>query len=143
MLVAPVGWSMAPMGAVEGDWASVALAVTASSAPARGRERVARRGVRRSACVGMGRQTAPPRTRFPEPCGHVLHCGPEERQAAEVSAPMGTIIIREMVGTSPDSFSDAVRHAVQVASRTVRNIREVEVVKSTARVVAGQIAEYW
>jgi flavin-binding protein dodecin len=55
---------------------------------------------------------------------------------------MGTIIIREMVGTSPDSFSDAVRHAVQVASRTVRNIREVEVVKSTARVVDGEIAEY-
>ena len=63
-------------------------------------------------------------------------------QAAEVNGPMGTIIIREMVGTSPDSFSDAVRHAVQVASRTVRNIREVEVVKSTARVVDGQIAEY-
>ena len=55
---------------------------------------------------------------------------------------MGTIIIREMVGSSPDSFSDAVRQAVKTASRTVRNIREVEVVKSTARVVDGQIAEY-
>jgi len=55
---------------------------------------------------------------------------------------MGVIIIREMVGASPDSFSDAVRQAVATASRTVRNIREVEVVKSTARVSDGQIAEY-
>ncbi len=55
---------------------------------------------------------------------------------------MGVIIIREMVGSSPDSFSDAVRQAVATASRTVRNIREVEVVKSTARVTDGQITEY-
>ena len=55
---------------------------------------------------------------------------------------MGVIIIREMVGSSPDSFSDAVRQAVATASRTVRNIREVEVVKSTARVSEGQISEY-
>ena len=55
---------------------------------------------------------------------------------------MGVIIIREMVGSSPDSFSDAVRQAVATASRTVRNIREVEVVKSTARVNDGQISEY-
>lgn len=55
---------------------------------------------------------------------------------------VGVIIIREMVGSSPDSFSDAVRQAVATASRTVRNIREVEVVKSTARVTDGQITEY-
>ena len=55
---------------------------------------------------------------------------------------MGVIIIREMVGSRPDSFSDAVRQAVGTASRTVRNIREVEVVKSTARVTDGQITEY-
>jgi flavin-binding protein dodecin len=55
---------------------------------------------------------------------------------------MGVIIIREMVGSSPTSWSDAARVAVATASRTVRNIREVEVVKSTARVVDGQITEY-
>ena len=48
---------------------------------------------------------------------------------------MGVLIIREMVGTSATSWSDAARQAVATASRTVRNIREVEVVKSTARVV--------
>jgi hypothetical protein len=55
---------------------------------------------------------------------------------------MGVIIIREMVGTSPSSWSDAARQAVATASRTVRNIRTVEVVKSTAVVENGEIAEY-
>jgi dodecin len=55
---------------------------------------------------------------------------------------MGVIIIREMVGTSPQSWSDAARVAVATASRTVRNIREIEVVKQTARVSDGQVVEY-
>jgi flavin-binding protein dodecin len=55
---------------------------------------------------------------------------------------MGVIIIRDMVGTSPRSWSDAARQAVATASRTVRNIRSVEVVKSTAKVEDGEIVEY-
>jgi flavin-binding protein dodecin len=55
---------------------------------------------------------------------------------------MGVIIIREMVGSSPRSWSDAARQAVATASRTVRNIQAIEVVKSTARVENGEIAEY-
>ncbi len=54
----------------------------------------------------------------------------------------GVIIIREMVGTSPKSWSDAARQAVTTASRTVRNIKMVEVVKSTAVVDGGEIVEY-
>lgn len=55
---------------------------------------------------------------------------------------MGVIIVREMVGTSPTSWSDAARKAVATASRTVRNIRTVEVVKSMAVVENGEIVEY-
>ena len=55
---------------------------------------------------------------------------------------MGVIIIREMVGTSPTSWSDTERQAVATASRTVRNIRTVEVVESTAVVENGEIVEY-
>ena len=55
---------------------------------------------------------------------------------------MGVIIIREMVGTSPRSWSDAARQAVVTASRTVRNIRSVEVVKSSALVEDNEIVEY-
>jgi hypothetical protein len=57
-------------------------------------------------------------------------------------ARVGVIIIREMVGTSPVSWSDAARQAVATASRTVRNIRTVEVLRSTARVEDGEIVEY-
>jgi flavin-binding protein dodecin len=55
---------------------------------------------------------------------------------------VGVIIIREMVGTSPKSWSDAARQAVATASRTVRNIKTVEVVKSSAKVEDGEIVEY-
>ena len=55
---------------------------------------------------------------------------------------MGVIIIREMVGSSPRSWSDAARQVVATASKTVRNIRTIEVVKSTARIEGGEIVEY-
>ena len=55
---------------------------------------------------------------------------------------MGVIIIREMVGTSPKSWSEAARMAVTTASKTVRNIHTVEVVKSSAVVEDGEIVEY-
>jgi flavin-binding protein dodecin len=55
---------------------------------------------------------------------------------------MGVIIVREMVGTSSHSWSDAARQAVALASKTVRNIKSIEVVQSTAVVEKGQIVEY-
>jgi dodecin len=55
---------------------------------------------------------------------------------------VGVIIVREMVGTSPKSWSDAARQAVATASRTVRNIKTVEVVSSSAIVEEGEIVEY-
>ena len=55
---------------------------------------------------------------------------------------MSVIIVREMVGTSPSSWSDAARQAVATAARTVRNIKTIEVVKSTAVVEDGEIVEY-
>jgi dodecin len=63
-------------------------------------------------------------------------------RARQWGVEMGVVIIRELVGTSPNSWSDAARRAVEVAARTVRNIREVEVVKSSARVENGAIVEY-
>lgn len=55
---------------------------------------------------------------------------------------MGVIIIREMVGSSPDSWSAAAANAVDRAATTVRNIRQVEVVRHTARVEDGRITDY-
>ncbi|RBY74547.1 hypothetical protein DQ238_21795 [Geodermatophilus sp. TF02-6] len=48
--------------------------------------------------------------------------------------PGAVVRISEIVGSSPNSFSDAVRTAVQAAAQTVRNIRGVEVISSNADV---------
>lgn len=55
---------------------------------------------------------------------------------------MGVIIIREMVGSSSESWSAAAAEAVARASNTVRNIRHIEVVRHTAEVDQGRIVEY-
>ncbi|HEX2267658.1 MAG TPA: dodecin family protein [Actinomycetota bacterium] len=46
----------------------------------------------------------------------------------------GVVSVIELVGSSPTSFSDAVRNAVKTASQTIRNIRGVEVLTSTTDV---------
>ena len=50
--------------------------------------------------------------------------------------------IVELMGVSEESFSDAVRQAVKEASRTIRNITGVEVIKSTAQVEEDEIVQY-
>jgi flavin-binding protein dodecin len=55
---------------------------------------------------------------------------------------MGVMIIRELVGSSPESWSAAAADAVARASHTVRNIRQIEVVRHSARVDQGRIIEY-
>ncbi len=57
--------------------------------------------------------------------------------------PGGTVKVIELVGSSPNSFSDAVRNAVKTASKTIRNIKGVEVYSSTASVGDnGDITNY-
>ena len=55
---------------------------------------------------------------------------------------MPVVKIIEIMGVSTESFSDAVRQAVGDASKTIRGISGVEVIKSTAEVADGQISEY-
>ena len=58
-------------------------------------------------------------------------------------SPGGTVKVIELVGSSPNSFSDAVRNAVKTASKTIRNIQGVEVYSSTATVGDnGDITNY-
>lgn len=57
--------------------------------------------------------------------------------------PGGVVKVTELVGSSTQSFSDAVRRAVKQASRTIRNIRGVEVISSTADVDEnGELSVY-
>ena len=48
--------------------------------------------------------------------------------------PGAVVRITEVVGSSPNSFSDAVRNAVKAAAETLRGIRGVEVISSNADV---------
>ncbi len=54
----------------------------------------------------------------------------------------GVVKVIELVGSSPKSFSDAVRSAVTTASETIRNITGVDVLSSNASVENGQISLY-
>lgn len=55
----------------------------------------------------------------------------------------GVVKVIELVGSSPNSFSDAVRNAVKMASKTIRDIRGVEVYSSTAEVDEnGELTNY-
>jgi len=48
----------------------------------------------------------------------------------------------EVVGTSPVSFSEAVKNAVSEASRTIRNITWFEVIEERGRVKDGAVVEF-
>ena len=55
----------------------------------------------------------------------------------------GVVKVIELVGSSNSSFSDAVRNAVRTASQTIRNIRGVDVLSSSADVNdSGELSVY-
>ncbi|MDQ3570698.1 MAG: dodecin family protein [Actinomycetota bacterium] len=62
---------------------------------------------------------------------------------ADETTPGAVVKVIELVGSSPDSFSDAVRHAVQTASASLRNITGVDVLSSSADVGEnGELVNY-
>ena len=62
---------------------------------------------------------------------------------AKGDVPGGVVKVIELVGSSTESFSDAVRQAVRTAAETVRNIRGVEVLSSSADVGdSGELSLY-
>jgi len=54
--------------------------------------------------------------------------------------PVGKII--ELVGTSSGGFEDAINEAVRRSSKTVKNIRGVDIVAQKALVKDGKVVEY-
>jgi len=54
----------------------------------------------------------------------------------------GTYKKIEIVGTSTVSFADAVKAAVNDASKTVRNMDWFEMVEMRGRIKSGQVAEF-
>lgn len=54
----------------------------------------------------------------------------------------GTFKVIELVGTSPVSFAEAVRAAVEEAAKTVRNMSWFEVSQQRGRIAEGKVAEF-
>ena len=48
----------------------------------------------------------------------------------------------EIVGTSTESWEAATRHAVETASKTLRDLRVAEVVKLDVAIEEGKVARY-
>ena len=76
-----------------------------------------------------------------------ISAGTEQREenedVASESGPGAVVKIIEVVGSSPNSFSDAVRNAVKTAAASLRNIKGVDVMNSSADVDQnGELVNY-
>jgi flavin-binding protein dodecin len=55
---------------------------------------------------------------------------------------MTVVKIIELIGSSPNGWSEAAQNAVTEAAKTVKNIKGVHVKRCTARVKDNKIVEY-
>jgi dodecin len=55
---------------------------------------------------------------------------------------MSVYKIIELVGTSPNSWEEAAKHAVDKANETLRDLRVAEIIKLDMRLENGQVVEY-
>ena len=54
----------------------------------------------------------------------------------------GLYVVKEIVGTSPESWEDAANQAIETAARTLEDIRIGEVVKKDVTVEDGKVTHY-
>jgi dodecin len=54
----------------------------------------------------------------------------------------GTYKVVEIVGTSSASFAEAVKSAVEEASKTIRHLDWFEVIEQRGRIVEGKVQEF-
>jgi len=50
--------------------------------------------------------------------------------------------VTEVIGTSPKSWEDAAKNAVETASRTLRDLRVAEVIKMDLKLEGGKVTAY-
>ena len=55
---------------------------------------------------------------------------------------MPVINTLELEGVSPDSWGAAAREALKEAARTIRNIRRMEVLRTSATIGDGEVEEF-
>ncbi|HJP19485.1 MAG TPA: dodecin [Nitrospinota bacterium] len=54
----------------------------------------------------------------------------------------GTYKLIELVGTSKESFEDAVNNAVKESAKTIKNLAWLEVVEQRGHIANGEVSEY-
>jgi flavin-binding protein dodecin len=55
---------------------------------------------------------------------------------------MAAYTIVELVGTSPNSWEEAAKEAVETAGKSLRDLRIAEVTKTDMRIENGKVVEY-
>jgi flavin-binding protein dodecin len=50
--------------------------------------------------------------------------------------------VTEVIGTSPNSWADAARNAVETAASTIRDLRIAEVIREDVTIENGTVKEY-
>jgi flavin-binding protein dodecin len=53
-----------------------------------------------------------------------------------------TYKIVELVGTSPNSWEEAAKHAVETASKTLRDLRIADITQMDMKIEDGKVAAY-
>ncbi len=54
----------------------------------------------------------------------------------------GIFKLIELVGTSKESFEDAVNNAVKEAAKTIKNMSWLEVIEQRGHITNGEVSEY-
>ena len=55
---------------------------------------------------------------------------------------MTVVKVIELIGSSPDSWEKAAQNAIDIASKSIRGIKGIDVVHFTAKVENGKIVSY-
>ena len=50
--------------------------------------------------------------------------------------------VTEVIGTSPDSFADAAKNAIETAASSVRDLRIAEVIRQDVAIEDGKVKSY-
>ena len=61
---------------------------------------------------------------------------------AKKNTETGVYRVTEIIGTSPTSWEDAAKHAIETAGKTLRDLRIAEISKLDVKVEGGKVVAY-
>src|SRR6266850_8403013 len=70
------------------------------------------------------------------------HPSPKEQERAMAKGNNAVYRVTEVIGTSSNSWEDAARNAVKVASKSLRDLRIAEVTKLDVKIEDGKVVQF-